>query len=204
MTTTPFARAPRGLTLIELVVVLAVLVIVAGIALTRSEAIVDDARATSAVATLRAVRDAIDGDAGYVADVRSDPRQIADLLRAPLGVPTYDALAHEGWRGPYLAWSGARYDASEFGPALGFVAAYATDGGPTVFDSWRRPLVLQPAPGSVADALRSQFLRIVSAGPDGRIDVPAAALDFDPTDPSIVHDDVVLFVRHVHDVTGGS
>lgn len=104
-----------------------------------------------------------------------------------------------GWHGPYLKdWTGvfpSRNDRGFF-PDLFFLrlpidfidsklgcSIYGFPGEPAVLDPWGNPYVLQIPPPqafwdkydsntNLADEVRFQYARIVSAGPDGRLDTP--------------------------------
>lgn len=93
--------------------VVSILVILAGVVLTRGDKALDHAQDVAARATMQAVRDALSGSAGapgYLADMQYVPGfdplgiRMHDLL-SPSRYPdfaTYDPVAQRGWRGPYL------------------------------------------------------------------------------------------------------
>jgi len=102
-----------GFTLVELVIVLAILVVVASLAIWRITGVQEQAENTVAAATLRSVRDAwlgTDRIPGYLSDMKHVPgfRIVAirthDLL-SPSSYPAFavfDPLTARGWRGPYV------------------------------------------------------------------------------------------------------
>lgn len=82
----------------------------------------------------------------------------------------HDAVYRRGWRGPYLVHQpGALY---AIDTTNNFTAAYGEAGDPTVLDGWGRPLVIQYV-GKTTDGLHD--VRILSAGPNGKIDVPESS-----------------------------
>lgn len=118
----------RGLTLLELVVVLAILAVLALVAVLSTETVVDQSRYDVTRRTLDNTQDAVLGLpnadpnsaqlAGFVADtgrlplaVGTDPAtQLAELWSNPRGLPAFglanstdpDVKLLVGWRGPYL------------------------------------------------------------------------------------------------------
>ncbi len=202
---------PRGLTLVELLIVLVILVAVASIALPLFGGVAERASEETTVASLERLRLAIVGgrdQPGFLVDTGRAPRDLADLFVRPTDgsfLPShrqsFDPVTGFGWRGPYIANPSARYAVDA---ANGFAADYGSDGDPGVLDGWGRPIVLQyPTTGTTAD--NSLYVRLVSAGPDGRIDTPQDLLA--PGDDAVgdgeltidaCDDDLVRFV-HVAD-----
>lgn len=187
----PERHEAAGFTLVEMLVVVAILVAAAGVVLMASGGILSSAQAGATGSTLVALRDAVLGNtagAGYLADVGGDPLSVADLLRrrlAPTEVPAFDPASRRGWRGPYVRSSGGRYAVDS---ARGFSAAYGADGDPAVLDSWNSPVVLQ-IPSD------PRYTRLVSAGPDRILETPSAT---SVPATSQCGDDVVLYL-HVAD-----
>lgn len=124
-------NARRGLTLIEMLVVLAILVALAGIAITATEGLIEQSRYDATQRTLSGVEDAILGPpgqrlpdgtpwiSGFVADVGRLPRvsgtdpatALQEFWLPPAGVPAFsiatpagdpEVRVPGGWRGPYL------------------------------------------------------------------------------------------------------
>lgn len=152
-------------------------------------------------ATLHSVRDAIAGQEGIIETMSHNsnamPRKIDELVQAdpPEHVAeeapelsSYDPVARIGWRGPYVMPTGMN-----------------EEGKPTVVDGWGNELELQvdfDKDGKV-DATESQFMRVVSAGPNGEIDTPDDVANMKPgqNDTSELTlsecgDDVVMFLRY--------
>ena len=148
--------------------------------------------------SMKVIRDALVGDQGVVSTLahQSDalPRNIADLVDAdpPKIVKTtapelvqFNPLMGIGWRGPYLVSTGRN-----------------EEGRPTVVDGWGHEFVLQvdfDSDGKV-DEEESRYMRVVSAGPNGKIDTPADRSNMKPgSDQSATltreecGDDVVMF-----------
>ncbi len=115
-----------GLTLVELLVVLAILAILTTIAVTATDMVVDQARYDATVRTMQSIQDAIVGPAnqraadgtaqvsGFVADTGRLPlADLSDLispvnlapfqLSLPSGAPATMPSTAAGWNGPYLA-----------------------------------------------------------------------------------------------------
>jgi len=103
----------RGFTLLEMVVVVAIMVLLASLLIGKLDKDRDNAGTTVARATLTTVREAFTGSAsspGYLSDLKTVPGfdftalQTSDLLERS-HYPTaanYDPVAQRGWRGPYL------------------------------------------------------------------------------------------------------
>ena len=97
------------MTLVELLVVAAVLVTLAGVIAARLENVTPAAQAAGTHVTIRALRDAIMGrpDAappgGYLADVGTLPARLRDLFIQPPAVAAFVPATGLGWRGPYTA-----------------------------------------------------------------------------------------------------
>jgi general secretion pathway protein G len=135
------AAREQGFTLIELIVVVAILSILAGAALPVASRVVDRAARQSTRAELAALADAAHE---YVRDTLQVPAAIADLERRPSPpVP--------GWSGPYLTRS------IPDGPIGG-----APDRSGWEVDGWARPYVVEPF---------EHGLRVVSLGRNATRDV---------------------------------
>ncbi len=105
---------PDGFTLLEVLVVVAILVLLASILVGGIGKIRDDAGVTASRSTLTTVRDAFTGSAtstGYLSDLKTVPgfdftaiqmRDLLDSTHYPQACP-YDPIAQRGWRGPYLS-----------------------------------------------------------------------------------------------------
>lgn len=175
----------RGLTLAELLVVLAILAVVGGLVIPAAGRYVGQSREDVTRQSLFRLRDTIvqtywqDSDrllpgpldlAGPPA--REDHPQLRYLFVNPAtedASVTYDPAYRRGWRGPYLiGLPGAHYTVV---PAAGFSQLYGLTGDPAVPDAWGRPIVIQN-PGRLLDGRRD--VRLVSAGPDGILTIPPA------------------------------
>ncbi len=106
----PLSRR-RGLTLLELAVVVAILAVLVSLLVMNIGGVRENAEKTAVRATLNTAREAFMGSAagpGLVADLKHIPGFLAvnltlqDLLMQGAH-PGYDAVAQRGWRGPYLA-----------------------------------------------------------------------------------------------------
>ncbi len=184
------SRGPRprlGLTLLELVVVLAILAAVAGILVPMVANIVSgpsiklspggegkSAQQVVTEATLGRIREAImgsGGDPGYYGDLgalpwppdgsRQDYPQMRYLFVNPRtedATNDFDPDTCRGWRGPYLLGSTGCFQVDL---TRGFGQAYGETGDPALIDAWGLPIVI---------ALRNEDGRtnayLVSAGKD--------------------------------------
>jgi len=182
-----------GMTLIELVVVVAILVVLAGFIVPRLTHLGVNARATAASASLAEIRNAIMGTAdkpGYLSDNGQLPNQMADLFVNKSSLPLFNRDTGLGWRGPYLIASGPTYPAND---------AYGSVGDPAVFDPWGHPIIIQHPTTGATPAINASFTRLISAGPNGIIDTPTdyAGTPYPPYTPQNQRgDDIVLFLNH--------
>lgn len=167
------------MTLLELLVVIALLSVVAGAAVTVSDQFERRGRHDVTVDRLAGVRDAVIGPdvvtqsglltGGYVQDVGWLPGAAEDLLRRPGTVParTYDTAWRTwyGWGGPYLVAPPLR----------------ASDTLPTAYDGWGRDLTGFPGGQPWTVPSFAGDLAVRSLGADGVSDTGAEtdALDKD-------------------------
>lgn len=185
----PFTRRhqpQRGLTLIELVVVLTVLVALSAMVVPLVSGNAAAARDTGTRSTLGEVRDVIMNR--YLVDVHDPqvieitlggqpvnvlaPPTIRSLFHKPEHLPSYNPTVRLGWNGPYLVETGAQYPATPTAIAQGFTADYGTPGGPAILDCWGNPIVIRPeimirenGPGNPIEEI--PYWALVSAGRDG-------------------------------------
>jgi prepilin-type N-terminal cleavage/methylation domain-containing protein len=182
----------RGLTLLELIVVLLVLVALAGIAVPLVDHVISgpafqtpsgtkSAQQIASETTMLRIREAImggDGNPGYYGDMQELPEHMEDLFVRPAGAAAFDPDTKLGWRGPYLLTATGTYSAND---------DYGTEDAPAVIDAWGNTIVIQhPASGD------PDYARLVSAGPDEVLNTPQ-----DPDAPSKLScgDDIVDYLR---------
>ncbi|MGA2500861.1 MAG: prepilin-type N-terminal cleavage/methylation domain-containing protein [Tepidisphaeraceae bacterium] len=202
--TRPVLKSRRGLTLLELVVVVAVMAIIAGAMVPNVAHYLASSKVTAANASLAHIRDAIVGTPeipGYLADTGQWPTTLADLVRNPFppGNPlaTFNRDSRRGWRGPYLLNANGSYTVDN---TRNFTSAYGIGGDSALLDPWGNPIILQRSTIGVPDGTpdaNNCFIRLVSAGPNGILDTPR---DYSgtPYPPRAARgDDIVLFINHV-------
>lgn len=179
----------RGFSLIEMVLVVAILVILAGLVLPMLWGVQDNSASVATTAGLQAIRTAIvgsgPGQPGYLSDMGKLPVTMRDLFIMPTSATPFDPLTSRGWRGPYLLDATGTYQVN----ANGFSVAYGANGDPAVLDSWGHPIIIQAAP--TASDSNPPNIRLVSAGQDGIVQTPDG--DSYPS-PTTRGDDVVLFL----------
>lgn len=178
-------RIRSGLTLVELMIVLIVLVALAGILTPLVSTTIEDSAEGTTRASLVAVRDAVmrqwldtkyvslPGSGGAPPTIASEAErfQVRWLFDSPVSgspVSDFDPDTRVGWNGPYLAQFTGRYtiDATR-----NLVATYGAANDPAILDSFTgTPVVIQ-----VVGSSSPYDIRVVSAGLDGVIDI-------DPTD----------------------
>jgi len=194
----PRSPSQAGVTLLELLIVLVILIAMAGVAITTSNSSIPtelkirgadgesrEAGEIITLETMRAVRDALVGtstaDPGYRGDLANLPSRLSGLFENIDGELPFDPATKRGWNGPYLHYEGARYgDFLETGDRFPTTPpARLTE--PAILDSWRKPLLLQQHD--------TRSARLVSAGPD-------RVLDTDATNPVDADrgDDLVFFL----------
>jgi len=198
----------RGLTLLELVVTLAIVVATASVAVLGSGALLQDSRGDVTRQSLKALRDVIaqtywqDNSLTLprpnmaVTITHFPNRQNAAQLRYLFVNPatedttvTYNPAYRLGWRGPYVvANNGSVYTINA---TANFTEQYGENGDPAVLDGWGNPIVIQN-PGTWADG--SQDVRLVSAGPNGIVNIdpttPTATL---LANPNLAGDDAYIY-----------
>ncbi|HLX61102.1 MAG TPA: prepilin-type N-terminal cleavage/methylation domain-containing protein [Planctomycetota bacterium] len=190
-----------GLTLLELLVVVAVMVALAAIVVPLLGSSQNDASMAATRTTMLALRDAIFGTdraSGFVEDVGDYPakahlagwpggwpEKIHDLLsneHLPAPKQTFDIHTHRGWNGPYLRSADGVYTVDT---AHGFTSDYCYNSGAdlAIIDAWNHPIVIQYITATVNPG--DATVRLVSAGPDG-------VLNTLPSDASAAGDDIVV------------
>lgn len=208
----------RGLTLMEMVVVLFVLVALAGLIVPLVGHVGADAQQQATRATLSRVAQAIVGSGGYaevmryardsagaevghasglpwpspdeVTGGRADHPQLHYLFEKPAGLPAYDPVARVGWNGPWLDVSVTTGYAVD--ASDGFHGDYGEDDDRAPTDGWGNPVVIQlPSVAAGVTDEEIDHVRLVSAGPNGELDTPANTLT--PT-AAQKNDDLVLYL----------
>jgi type II secretory pathway pseudopilin PulG len=188
---TYFLAAPKsGLTLLELVIVLSILVALGGMAIRLAGDAYDAAQQQATRGSLASVRDAV---AQYWSDTKhlsyiGPPSTVAVEnerfhLRWLFRNPVDDSTRAEpsffdhsiGWNGPYLLTRTGQY---RFDTVRGFTADYGASGDPAILDGFPVTVSGERLPGSplviqdVNPGMVPRDVRVVSAGPNGVIDIP--------------------------------
>lgn len=218
MNPTPPPSSPgkrSGLTLVELVIVVAILAIVAGFIIPSAAFLEKRGKETATRASLATIRDAIMGTAnqpGYYEDTGQFPNTLEDLFVQPPSIPSFNRDTGRGWRGPYLLNANGTLGASNTpqnfivgAPASPYTPygdstpePYGYTGDSVIIDGWGHAIFLQwPTSGSTTQ--NQEYIRLVSAGPDGVINTPqvdsnSSATYYPP--PADRGDDIVLFINH--------
>jgi len=199
----------RALTLMELVLVLAVLIALTAIATPLIQNTAENSRETATMTTLVRVRDLLVNT--YRPDMGGYPEpnalvKDADRLQYPqlrylflnpkteTPVADFNPTTAIGWRGPYLQHLAANNYVLDV--TRGFTNLYGKNAiDPIVPDAWGNPIVLQYK--EIFDVNGRPILdysRLVSAGPNGILDTPSDEIPPDLTKLDSV-DDLVLFLR---------
>lgn len=199
-----------GLTLIELIVVLTILIALAGLAVPLVGGNAERARDTATETTLQRLRDVILNR--YLVDVPVRipveypidgstetviaPPTIRALFQRPPDVAPYHPTTQLGWNGPYFLETGARFPSDPDAVARGFTEPLGLPGEPAVLDSWGNPIVIRPewleqpdADNPANNPVPVLFWKLVSAGRDGNLNTTG--------------DNVVLPLQPVEFVNGG-
>jgi prepilin-type N-terminal cleavage/methylation domain-containing protein len=177
-------KSRRGLTLTELVVVLAILAALGSLLLPAVGHFVNDSRSDVTRASLARLRDVIglywnDNQQlpqpnPRISPSRIDAPQVRYLFVNPAtedATVTFNPVYKLGWRGPYVvANNGSVYTIN----AAGFSEQYGETGDPAVLDGWGNPIVIQNPLTSLPGGLLpdgSLDVRLVSAGPNGIVHI---------------------------------
>ena len=172
-----------GLTLVELMVVLVVLVAAAALVVPLVGEAPREARATATRTSLETVRDAyvrLRMENPFRADgspLTPEQIRVGDLFNRTALLKPWDPVVKTGWHGPYLAGVGSTYvfPASGIDP-FGFAASHGSSpvAEPCLFDPFnhddghRCPIVFNHAMDGGALVVWAQ-----SAGPNGILETPA-------------------------------
>lgn len=175
-----------GLTLLELLIVLVVIAVLAGLVVPILTHHGDRSRTTATEASLSELRDVItqywrDFDKSLPQSGGSSPQTLYLFVNPDTygdGNPattdqdqTYDPHYKLGWRGPYVSQATGTYSESI---ADGFDSTYGTDGEPALIDAWGQPIVIQlPTPTTPGLTI----VRLLSAGPNGILDTSYTAAE---------------------------
>ena len=213
-----------GFTMIELVVVLAILAALAGLVVSTVDRAVESAEDSGIHTNLSTIRDVIMGSAtspGYFSDMRyyspnfpPVPSKIADLFVLPKdalnnSAPLFDRNSGKGWRGPYLRNHGGVKNVTNtsntnfpaagdrrFSGDLTFAARGFYPDSPTpAYGVAGEPAIADPWGNPIViQQVDSEYSRVVSAGPDGVLQCNPVTA-YPPNDAVNRGDDIVIFLR---------
>jgi prepilin-type N-terminal cleavage/methylation domain-containing protein len=189
----PLARAERGFTLVEVIVVLSVVLLLTGIAVPMISSYMEDGRRAKAESEIKVIGAAM---MSLYKDVGSYParngsatnNQLYSLITGPTMPTTSPFVGGHQW----ITWamSAARGDLLDNHlnlntPQGQSAGAYPTTGnvrwrgpyfaGSTPLDPWGRPYVVNVIAGHSTHATNYKRLWVLSAGPNGRIETTATA-----------------------------
>ena len=130
-------KGSHGFTLIELVIIIVILGIVAGVAIPKFGTLTENSKVNATREELLRIKEAIVGDArlvsggqyvnrGFEGDVGFPPSTLIDLVRKPDSIPAYDKFIRIGWNGPYLDSSEQAYAFDAWGNAYDYDLAART------------------------------------------------------------------------------
>lgn len=188
-----------GFSLIELVMVLVIIGMLAGLVVSQVGGSVERVESDSTQATMHTVREAIESFMHDNGDLLMPNPMMKDLARqnAPqlcylfinpdteTPEPTFDPQTATGWRGPYIKTQSeqifltdAQASSRGLSERVGFTGDFGLNEDPTVFDGWSNPLVINfedmtYTPGG--PTWRIYYL--ASAGPDGSLETPPTTGD---------------------------
>ena len=115
-----FIGSDNGFTLIELVIVIVILGIVAGVAIPRFSSLTEQSRLSATKDEMLRLKEAIVGDPrvissgeyinrGFLGDVGFPPSRLLDLAVKPDSISSYNAVTRIGWNGPYIDSASQNY-----------------------------------------------------------------------------------------------
>ena len=113
-------RWQNGFTLIELVIIILILGIVAGVAIPKFSSLSEQSKISATKDEMRLLKEAIIGDArlvsggeyisrGFRGDIGFPPSRLIDLVIRPDSIPAYNKFTRIGWNGPYIDSAGQSY-----------------------------------------------------------------------------------------------
>lgn len=108
------ASSGNGFTLVELVIVIAVLGIVSAVAIPVIGTFIASSKETATKDEMRLLARAIAGaderaDRGFEGDVGFPPTSLSDLVSKPDSISAWDPFTDVGWNGPYVDSTGGEY-----------------------------------------------------------------------------------------------
>ena len=130
--------------MVELVVIVLVLGIVAGVAIPRLGGLTESAKVNATKEEMRRLKTAIVGTSGpdgvprggFEIDVGFPPNQLSDLISKPGSLAVWDKYTGRGWNGPYMDSAGASYLSdswdSSYTYSLGARTITSYGGGPSI------------------------------------------------------------------------
>lgn len=185
-------RKHAGLTLLELVVVLSILAIVAGVTIQSLEPIVDQSKYDATRETLKAVEKAIYSEERISTDRMVLRGFVADMGRLPVAIGDDPAFqAQELWNSNASVGTATTYQTIQMddpeiahvtgvpvtagwnGPYLTGLRSTGTPTQPALLDGWGRPFRFGPAGSFIAQG--TAITSLLSVGSDGIHDIHPGA-----------------------------
>ncbi len=212
-----------GLTLLELIVVLAILVALAAVTVPLLGNRVSSSQIDTTYQTMLAIREAIMGQPGYfpdtkglsggpyftrsnsttataIADAAGMPATLNDLFVNPgfamANGSSYDPLSRKGWRGPYLNQTMGSLGTDSSGNVV-IRDAFPPPTGQTASN----PILLEwptaATAGSIPQSQWYQYVRLRSYGANGQASTGGIATTWVPSTitPTMYGDDLILYIR---------
>ncbi|GAB4146703.1 MAG: hypothetical protein Fur0037_14780 [Planctomycetota bacterium] len=206
----PVARTRAGFTLVEVIVVLAVVLLLTGIAVPMISGYMEDGRRARAAAEVKVLASSI---ASFYKDVGTYPTRNSsgtaggiNLLVSGSSLPSSSP-----WIGnsAFATWATSSSTADVMDnqllantPGGQSSAAYPTTGsnrwrgpylaGPSPLDPWGRPYIANVISSFSTNSTNYKRMYVLSAGPNGRFDTPASA-----TATADIADDDIGVILHV-------
>ena len=209
-------RAGNGMTLVELLAVVAILAILAGMIVPYANRYTTYSKLKASKASIVQLRSAIIGTPekpGYADDIGNVPNNLNDLFVLPAGVSNFDRDTTRGWRGPYMlggtSMTASLYSIRDSSFKGGSPNDFIINTDQVVLDAWGNPFVIQRVAlignviyfnkrdgsrislGTTSGMTDGDYSRLISAGPDGKLQTQAS--DYGG---AVRGDDIVLFLNH--------